>query len=123
MVAIIAILTVALAPNQSDGLDFIRRYGQKNEKLVEQKNGMPGLISVWLREFEFDQIPAELIGDIWKGAKPTKSTDFDAYSVMKRDKNWFSISGQTIQVELHDDPSWLTKQWEAMKDWFRPTSP
>ncbi|MBC8063930.1 MAG: hypothetical protein H7Y17_03810 [Chlorobia bacterium] len=124
--ATVLILAVfALIPPGPDGLDFIRKYGPKSERLTSSVWFAAGRSTTsWQREFVFDAYPVDLqreLGPIWirSGARK-KERYVHSWSGPPPDNAPLRI--WTLTVYLKKDPPWLLQQWFALSNRIR-TSP
>ncbi|MBC8064894.1 MAG: hypothetical protein H7Y17_08700 [Chlorobia bacterium] len=111
----------ALIPRQPDGLDFIRKYRPKIERLVETPKGTPlgGTGASWRQDFEFEKVPVALRRELeeWCGDR-FRHGDDTAYFDCGQSRYRVEIDGEMVRVRVA--PSWLNRQWYALTNRISP---
>ncbi|MBC8066133.1 MAG: hypothetical protein H7Y17_14975 [Chlorobia bacterium] len=95
----------AFLPREPDGLDFIRKYRPRSERLTSSEWRRPA----WRREFAFEVFDPELGPNL--EILNTLEKERYAYAWLPDSvptKIW------TLRVYLKDEPPWLVQQWQNL---------
>ncbi|MBC8066128.1 MAG: hypothetical protein H7Y17_14950 [Chlorobia bacterium] len=113
----------ALLPREPDGLDFIRKYRPKQERLVAYEwTSMPSgpRVYFWHREFDFVEIPKELYKELETDFESNARYKLHPYISWRNANRDVDSENQMLLVSLRSDPPWLIQKWQALTDWFSP---